>query len=127
MRFPSVNDNNFRSVLDIDGKMEFQPPAGSYYLRHLQTGDGNALASSRGSRGGGDSMSNKQPVLFVSILGIIMLCASICALCMSRRVDHRIEEQEKVEKENEKENRQKMVESIDSRKVIMVSLKNGCF
>jgi hypothetical protein len=117
MRFILVNDNNVRPVLEIDSKMEFQPPAGSYYLRHLQNGDGDALASSRGSLGD-DSMGNKQPVLFVSILGIIMFCASICALCMSRRV-----EQEKVEKENEKENRQKMVESIDSRKLVMVNFK----
>jgi hypothetical protein len=100
-------------------KMPPPTPAAEHHIRSLRTSFDST--SARGMPVDESSGSSTEAYVFLSILAVLLLSAIVCAEFMSRRSNHRSEEQKEEEEERENEDRQKMVDSLESRKVTLVS------
>jgi hypothetical protein len=94
------------------------PPTPEHHIRSLRT---NAGSTSARGKDVDESGSNTEAYVFLWILGVLMLSAIICAQFVSRRSNQRSEEQKEEEEQRENEDRQNMVNSLESRKVTLVS------
>jgi hypothetical protein len=122
---PEINDLSTNGLTAL----KMPPTPEQHHIRSLRTAAGYTSPIGTSTRGkpADDSGSNTEAYIFLSILGVLMLSAIICAQFSSRRSNQSREEQKEEEEQKENEDRQKMVDSLESRKVILVSYATPTF